>query len=108
MSKSVSSVKDNKVVLAPDSSIVASNVPDLRARIRAAIENNSGGLVLDLAKVDMIDSTGIGLLVAAHNSLAKTGMALELINTSQDMLDLLRSLRLDQHFGISDAGAKRQ
>ena len=48
----------------------------------------------------------IGLLVAAHNSLSKTGKALEVINVSDDLFGLFRTLRLDQHFIISGDGAE--
>ena len=42
-------------------------------------------LVVDLADVNMVDSSGIGLLISAHNSLRKLGGQLALIHASADL-----------------------
>ena len=57
-------------------------------------------LVIDLAKVKTVDSVGLGLLIAAHNSLSGAGGKLTVTNASEDIYFLLKTMRLDQHFEV--------
>lgn len=81
--------------------LVASRLPALRARLREMIAAGTLRLTLDLASVRMVDSSGIGLLVATHNSLKKVGGELALIHASPDIFSLFRSMRIHQHFRVS-------
>jgi anti-anti-sigma factor len=49
----------------------------------------------------MVDSSGIGLLISAYNSLRKTGGSLVVIHASADILELFQTMRMHQHFSIS-------
>ena len=50
----------------------------------------------------MIDSSGIGLLIASRNSLLDSGgNEIELINTSDEIRGLFTAMRLDHHFTIT-------
>ena len=62
-------------------------------------------MVLDFSQVQSIDSVGIGLLVATHNSLAKVGGSLSLANVGQDIFQLFTLMRLDKHFSVAPARA---
>ena len=94
--------EDNKVVVRPSGdSIVAATVPELRTKMRGLVEEGIRELVMDLADVRMVDSTGIGLLISAYNSLRKLGGRLAVIHVSPDLLELFRSMRMHQHFIVS-------
>ena len=56
---------------------------------------------MDLSDVLMVDSCGIGLLIAAHNSLKKVGGRLAVIHASVDTLELFQTMRMHQHFSVS-------
>jgi anti-anti-sigma factor len=58
-------------------------------------------VVLDLAATSVVDSSGIGLLLAAHNSLSRKGGRLAVANASEDIVGLFRAMRLDRHFAVS-------
>lgn len=88
-------------VLRPGEDIVASMASRFKETLRKAAADHPGGLTIDMAGVEMIDSVGLGLLVAAHNSLAKQSGKLTLVNVSQDILSLLRAMRLDKHFRVN-------
>jgi serine/threonine-protein kinase RsbW len=96
-------IEDGTTVLCPAGDIVASIADELRTQLRDLLAEHSGRLVIDLSRVELIDSVGIGLLIAAHNTLGKKGERLTLQNVSADLISLLRTMRLDKHFSIQTA-----
>ena len=52
--------------------------PDFKNRIDELIEQNRTHVVVDLSEAEMMDSSGIGVLIAAHASLRRKGGALRL------------------------------
>jgi anti-anti-sigma factor len=94
--------EDNKVVVRPaGDSIVAASIPELRSKLREIVGEGARELVLDLADVLMVDSSGIGLLISAHNSLRKVGGRLAVIHVSGEILELFQTMRMHQHFSVS-------
>jgi anti-anti-sigma factor len=87
-------------LLVPEEDIVASKAKGLKQELAAKLQEPGQGLTVDLGQVQMIDSTGLGVLIAAHNSLQQQGQSLRLINVSQDLLELMQTMRLDKHFQI--------
>jgi len=91
----------DKIIVKQKCDIVASRVEELKTVLKQAVDNEPIGLIIDLTEVEMIDSMGIGLLIATHNSLQKKGGELELTNASADIAKLLQNMRLDKHFLVS-------
>ena len=100
---SAETVAGNEVKVALDTDVIASTVGALKERLKALVEQGSRQIVLDCKAVEVIDSMGIGLLVATHNSLAKSGGRLVLVNASEAVCNLLRTMRLDKHFSVNPA-----
>ena len=92
---------DRAVVQPAGDTIVAANIPELRVQMRDIVADGVRDLVIDLAGVHMVDSSGIGLLISAYNSLRKVGGQLALIHASNDLVDLFRSMRMHQHFSVT-------
>jgi anti-anti-sigma factor len=92
---------EDRTVVQPAEDLVGAGVGELRTALRDIAGASSGDLVLDLQKVRMIDSSGIGLLVAAHNSMRRQGASLSVVHASADILHLMRSMRIHQHFEVS-------
>jgi anti-anti-sigma factor len=94
--------EDNKAVVRPaGDSIVAASIPELRSKMRQAVKEGVRELVVDLADVHMVDSSGIGLLISAHNSLRRVGGRLAVIHASAEILELFQTMRMNQHFSVS-------
>ena len=94
--------EENKAVIRPAAdSIVAASVPDLRSKVRGIIGEGVRELVMDLSDVRMVDSSGIGLLISAHNSLRKLDGKLSVIHASAEILELFQTMRIHQHFSVS-------
>jgi anti-anti-sigma factor len=94
--------EENKVVirLAGDN-IVAASVAALRSKMRGIVQDGVRELVVDLTGVQMVDSSGIGLLISAHNSLRKVGGRLAVVHASAEILELFQTMRMHQHFSVS-------
>ena len=93
--------EDARAVMVVDGDMVASVVPELRLALRELVRSGSRDLVVDLAGTTMIDSMGLGLLLSAFNSLREKEGVFAVVNASQEILELLRSLRMHQHFPVS-------
>lgn len=87
-----------RAVIRPGRDIVASAVEGLKTEIKDFLAVETGPVAIDLTGVDMVDSVGIGLLIATHNTLAKSGRGLALVGVGQDLAGLFRTMRLDKHF----------
>ena len=55
-------------------------VPDLQAGLKEMLNKGARELVFDLASTAMLDSSGMGLLIAAANSLAPHGGKVRVTN----------------------------
>jgi anti-anti-sigma factor len=94
--------EDNKAIVRPaGDSIVAASIPELRSKMREVLADGVRELVVDLTGVQMVDSSGIGLLISAYNSLSKTGGTLAVVHASTEILELFRTLRMHQRFSVS-------
>lgn len=98
----VLSREGDKAVIRPSGvDLVAGSVPELRTQMRGVVDDGARELVVDLTNVQMVDSSGIGLLVSAHNSLHRLGGRLAVVHASKDILDLFHTMRIHQHFSVS-------
>ncbi|MEO8658916.1 MAG: STAS domain-containing protein [Bryobacteraceae bacterium] len=88
-------------ILCPSGDVVADSETELRRRLRELVASGVRKLTIDLSNVQMMDSAGLGLLIAAHNSLSKSGGELTVIHATHDLLELFRTMRMHQHFSIS-------
>jgi anti-anti-sigma factor len=91
----------DKATIMPQGDVVTATTGALRAAMRDLTKDGVRALEVDLIHTIMVDSAGIGLLIAAHNSLQKVAGHLSVIHASQDLLELFKSMRIHQHFEIS-------
>lgn len=82
-------------------------VPELQRELRERVERGVREIVFDLGDTSMVDSSGIGLLIATSNSLAQKNGKLAVVNTAPEVLKLLRSMRLATRLNISGAGERK-
>ncbi len=87
----------------PGKDIVASTAPELKTELLKFIEGGVKELTVDLDNVGMVDSVGLGVLIAAHNSLHKTDGTFSVVNASEDIYKLFQVMRLDRHFTVNIA-----
>lgn len=72
----------------------------LKDQFRDAVTDHDGRVVINLEKVDFMDSSGLGAMVAARKIIADR--ALELANLSPTVLKVFRLTRMDKVFVLHD------
>jgi anti-sigma B factor antagonist len=75
-----------------------STVAEFRARLGAAVDRAAGAgtpvLALDLHGVDLVDATGLGVLLGAHRRARRDGIRLRLVRPSAELCEKLLVSRL--------------
>jgi len=72
----------------------------LREKVASVTAAGSKNILLNLAHVDYIDSTGLGALVMCATSQRKTGGALKLLNLNRRNIELLVMTKLATVFDL--------
>ena len=74
--------------------------------LRNAIEEAAGGgrtkLLLDLQKVSKMDSSGLGELIAAHNTVTESGGKIRLMNLPPKLYGVLGATQIVSVFDVFD------
>jgi anti-sigma B factor antagonist len=76
--------------------------PELRAALDAAIAASSQ-LVLDLSQVTFLDSTGLGVLVQAHQRALEDGSQLRLVVVESNVRRVIDVTGLDTVFSLHES-----
>ncbi len=82
--------------------VAGPDVGELRTRFDALLAQTIINIILDLAGVHYIDSSGLGTLVIGHSQTKKAGGALKLLNVSKRSAQLLILTKLSTVFEIFD------
>jgi anti-sigma B factor antagonist len=91
------------VIVKPGRDVVASMVNEFRDELHSLVQETSGEITIDLDGVEMVDSVGIGVIIATHNSLNKADRKLKVVNVSKEIYSLFTTMRLDRHFMVERA-----
>lgn len=78
------------------------SAPSMQARLTAACEReHSNSLILDLAAVDFMDSSGLRVLLHLQRELSGNRGALVLLNPTEEVGKILKLTGLDQHLAVA-------
>ncbi|RHX80967.1 anti-sigma factor antagonist [Leptospira yasudae] len=72
---------------------------DLRNYLNSYLETNPTSVVLDFSQIEVISSVALGTLVGFTNRVRGLGIAVEAINVSPRLKQILRLVSLDRVFG---------
>ena len=95
--------KPDQTLVKPSKDIVAATAKAFREGLLALIDEGDTNIVIDLTGVEMIDSVGLGVFIASHNTLSKADGKLTVINASTNVFKLFRTMGLFRHFDIYKA-----
>ena len=74
--------------------------PRIAATLTAAVKEKPGNLIVDLAKVSYIDSSGLAVLIEAMQSVEKYGGKFAPAGLQENVKPIFEIARLDQVFRI--------
>jgi anti-sigma B factor antagonist len=82
--------------------VLGDEIGTLRNTVRDLISQGKKKIVLNLAGVDYIDSSGVGELVGSFTTVRNSGGELKLLNLTQKVQDVLQVTKLYTVFDIKD------
>jgi anti-sigma B factor antagonist len=74
----------------------------IRNTVRDTLKNNGKKIILNLADVNYIDSSGIGELVSSYTTVTNNGGSLKLLNLTKKIQELLAITKLLTVFQVFD------
>lgn len=82
--------------------LVMADVPQVRQKLLATVEQGSGKVVLNLADVGFMDSSGLSVLISVFKATRLKNGDVALLNLSPTVRSLIELTRLQQVFSIFD------
>ena len=82
--------------------VLGEEIGDLRDAVRGLVERGKKKIILNLAGVDYIDSSGVGELVSSYTTVRNSGGELKLLNLTKKVQDVLYVTKLYTVFDVKD------
>jgi anti-sigma B factor antagonist len=82
--------------------VLGDEIGDVRTAVHNLVADGKKKIILNLADVDYIDSSGVGELVGCYTTVRNAGGELKLLNLSQKVQDVLYVTKLYTVFDIKD------
>lgn len=73
-------------------------VDELRARWTEALAGGAKEIILNLGRVTMVDSSGIGTMIRCHSAVTAAGGKLKIVGANSTVRQAFRITRLDKVF----------
>lgn len=89
-------------VIALSGRLMMADVPQVRQRLLEVVEKGGGKLVLDLAEVGFMDSSGLSVLVSVFKAARLKEGDVVLLRPTPTVRSLIELTRLQQIFSIFD------
>ncbi len=80
--------------------LVMADAPEARQQLKTIIEAGHGKLILDLAGVSFMDSSGLSVLISAYKAVRAKGGDMVLLSLTPTVQSLIELTRLQQVFEI--------
>jgi anti-sigma B factor antagonist len=91
---------DGRVLVAVDGELDLATAPQLREALATAPEEGETEIILDLTRLEFIDSTGLSVLVMAFTRTRAAGGSIVLRNPSQSVMRILEITGLVSVFTV--------
>src|SRR3954465_4820316 len=91
---------DNESRLELNGALDALTAPDIRPIFDKVVADGRRRVTVDLAKVTMIDSSGVGAIVSLYKRVKADGGQVFVVGARDQPLAVLKLLKLDRVFGL--------
>ena len=92
----------NVVVVDLQGRMAMGEVEDFRNKWSEAMASGSKHLIINLSKVTMMDSSGIGTMIRCHSAISATGGTIRLVGANSTVRQAFKVTRLDRVFAFYD------
>ncbi|MCB1171974.1 MAG: STAS domain-containing protein [Leptospiraceae bacterium] len=82
--------------------LLLTNIDTVKKPLTDIIEKDNKELVFDMAALEHIDSSGIGLIIQMHRKAMAAGKAVRFTSLSSQVKSIFKSAGLDQMLDIAD------
>ena len=105
MSVKIRTIQEGKIgIIEVKGSLIGDKETDeFRAGVTDLIEQGNKSLVIDLKKVNYMNSSGIGAIIAVHSSYSKIGGVVKLSGLSNNVQSLFVATKLITIFDVLDS-----
>jgi anti-sigma B factor antagonist len=87
-----------ETLLRIEGTLDAATAPDLRPTLDALVAEARQSVVVDLSMLELIDSSGVGVIVSLYKRLKAQGGDMRVVGVRDQPLAILRLLRMDRIF----------
>ena len=94
--------QNENIILRVSGSILGEDRIQLSDQIQELVDNGGKNVILNLQDVDLMDSVGLGMLVALRTSLQRREVKLLLSNVDRSVRSLLLITKLNNVFDLYD------
>ena len=94
--------EEDYVIVLPDEEIEVYNISEIKEVLFDIIEKGNRKLIMDMSKVEYIDSSGLGVLVSVLKKVKASEGKLVLISPKSSVKQILSLTNLDKVFNIQD------
>lgn len=94
--------EESYVIVLPDEEIEVYNISEIKEVLFDIIEKGNRYLVMDMSKVEYIDSSGLGVLVSVLKKVKHAEGKLVLVSPKSSVKQILNLTNLDKVFNIQD------
>ena len=104
----MSQTESNNVIRLSARVLGGSDAVNFAERIRTLLADGVQKVVVDLSAVEIMNSSGLGMLVAGHSTMKRAGGTLAFYHVPDSVQNLLRMTHLDSVFLIEDDNNSQQ
>lgn len=90
------------VVLLPTGNLVASETESLKSQVEKLMEKKFRLILLDMSRIDFMDSSGLGSVIALNKLIAGAGGVLVCAALQEGVRKVFRVTRADQKIAVAD------
>ena len=103
MALKTSTMENGIALVEPSGSLVGGDeTVDLRAAVAGFVDRNYDKLLIDLSKVNYMNSTAIGVLVSAQTTYSKKGWQIKLCGINKNISNIFVITKLTLVFDVYD------
>ncbi len=96
------------IITLPAKVLGGSDAVNFSEHIRELVSKGTSKVTVDLSAVELMNSSGLGMLVAGHSTMKRAGGTLAFTHVPENVKGLLRMTHLDSVFLIEDDNNSQQ